>query len=118
MGFIVGNAERLIRDETLLWHVGCSALFLRPPVALFVLVYLSCVASSRIASHRIAWCCTYLPVSARGLTVNLWVVGQVPIPIDHLAAVARGSSRQPAEAQNAGQAGEAAARAHDPLVIV
>lgn len=64
-------------------------------------------------SHR-----TYLPVFARGLAVDLGVVGQVPVPIHKLATVAGRPPRQSAQARDAEQAGEAAAGADGPLVVI
>ena len=61
---------------------------------------------------------TYLPVPPRGLAVDLGVVGQVPVPIHDLGAVAGRLPRQLAQARDAKQAREAAAGPDHPLVVV
>lgn len=61
---------------------------------------------------------TYLPVPPCGLPVHLGVVGQVPVPVHDLAAVAGGPPRELTQVRNAEQAREAATRLYHPLVVV
>lgn len=61
---------------------------------------------------------TYLPVSPCGLPVDLGVVGQVPVPVDGVGAVAGRPPRQLAQARDRKQAREAAAGVYLPVLVV